>query len=73
MPPWLILGPTFKRLQQGGNRDAAPTRPDIEMGLTQPAQENSDKHMEEFFKEVSLIKVGFRSRDNLQRRQSANR
>lgn len=41
---------------QGPSRDA-PTRPDIEMGITQPAQEAPEKHMEEFFKEVSLIKV----------------
>ncbi len=41
---------------QGPGRDA-PTRPDIEMGITQPAQEVPERHMDEFFKEVSLIKV----------------
>jgi ribosomal protein L3 len=45
-----------------GNREDAPTRPagatgDVEMGIVPPATEPTDKHMEEFFKEVSLIKV----------------
>ena len=47
-----------------GNRGDAPTRPagatgDVEMGIVQPNTEPADKHMEEFFKEVSLIKVAF--------------
>ena len=29
------------------------------MGITQPAQEVPEKHMDDFFKEVSLIKVHF--------------
>ena len=45
-----------------GNRGDAPTRPagsgDVEMGIVPPPTEPADKHMEEFFKEVSLIKVG---------------
>lgn len=40
----------------------APTRPagaaaDVEMGVVQQPAETADKRMEEFFKEVSFIKV----------------
>lgn len=51
-------------METQGNRGDAPTRPagatgDVEMGIVQPNTEPADKHMEEFFKEVSLIKVAF--------------